>query len=95
MAKKLGLLEILSSKFSTNFTAFTYLHITCGDEIRIKKLIKSAKKYEGIDDVLIGNFFNFLPERKCFPISYDKLIKPVFIDAFGDFENPVSIMGEI
>ena len=85
---KLGLLEKLSARFSFTFNNFSYLHVTSGDESRVKKVIQAVKNSNPSFPVYVSCFNSF-----CSPAeSYEKLIERVW---YSPDDKTVSILEEI
>jgi hypothetical protein len=81
---KLGLLKTLSNKFSFDFTKFSYLIITSGDESRAKRIIEETVKCNPTFPVYVSCFADFN--------SYEQLIERVWYSING---KTVSILEEI
>ena len=89
--KELEMHEFFAGFFEYEFSGFTYLHVTTGDENRLKHLVQLCRQIGGLEDVLLTTADRILPERSWnekgeLTLSYDRLIAPVWIrvgDASG------------
>jgi hypothetical protein len=82
--KELEMHEFFAGSFEYEFSGFTYLHITTGDENRLKHLVQLCRQIGGLEDVLLTSADRILPERSWngkgeLTLSYDRLIAPVWI----------------